>query len=82
VDAVGHCTFVSRVISMFVFDILQICSRCIQICSGCIAPTHTSLAMGLVYTGSVSLLGVLIAMMDKFIHDISGSIHMNEIKSP
>ena len=32
-------------ISIFVFDILQIPSRCIQICRECIAPTCTLLAM-------------------------------------
>jgi hypothetical protein len=47
VDAVGCPTFSSGLISMFVFDILQIPSRCIQICSGFIAPTCSPLAMDL-----------------------------------
>ena len=46
VDAVGCDTFYSELISMFVFGILQIPSRCIRICSGCIAPTCTPLAKG------------------------------------
>ena len=35
-----HLSF-NRLISMFVFDSLQISSVCIQICSGCIAVTCT-----------------------------------------
>jgi len=34
VDAVGCSAFFSGLISMYVFDILHILSRCIQICSG------------------------------------------------
>jgi hypothetical protein len=47
VDAVECRTFFSRLISIFVFDILQIPRWCIQICSGRIAPTCTPLAIGL-----------------------------------
>jgi hypothetical protein len=41
VEAVGFRNFFSRLISMFVFDILQIPNWYIQICSGYIAPTCT-----------------------------------------
>jgi hypothetical protein len=34
-DAVGCRTIFSGLLSMFVFDILQIPDECIQICSGC-----------------------------------------------
>jgi hypothetical protein len=43
------CHVFGGLISTFVFDMLQIPSQCIQICDGCIAPTYTPLAMGLVY---------------------------------
>ena len=46
-DENGCCTFSSRTISMFIFNILQLLSRSIQICWGCIAPTCTPLATGL-----------------------------------
>ena len=39
VAAVGVAGFISRLISMFAFDILQIPSGCNKICSGCIALT-------------------------------------------
>jgi len=49
-DVLGcHLSF-NRLISMFVFDSLQIASVCIQICSGCIAVTCTPLATGLYCT--------------------------------
>jgi hypothetical protein len=47
VPVVGCRTFFSRPISMFVFDILQIPSGCIQICSGSSASICTPLATGL-----------------------------------
>ena len=50
VDAVGCGTFFSGLISMFVFDILQIPSGCNQIYSGCIARTFIQLATGLPLT--------------------------------
>jgi len=40
-------TFLSRLISMFVLDILQIPSGCSLICSGCIAPSCTPLVTDL-----------------------------------
>jgi hypothetical protein len=45
-DVVGCCMFFSRLISMFIFNILQFPSRCNQIVSRCIAPTCTALATG------------------------------------
>ena len=50
VDAAGCGTFMSGLISFFVFDILQIPSRCIQIYSGCIARNFVQLATGLPLT--------------------------------
>ena len=47
-DEVGCRTFfVSGLISMFVFDILQICGGCIEICSMGIVPSCNFLATGL-----------------------------------
>jgi hypothetical protein len=47
VDEVGcHTSFVSRLISIFVFDILQIAGGCIYMCSMCILPTCNALATG------------------------------------
>jgi len=48
VDGVGCLTLFSGLVSMFVFDILQIPSGCIRICRRCIAPNCTHLAMGVV----------------------------------
>ena len=51
--AVGYRTFFIKLVSNFAFDILQIPSGSMQICSGYIAPTYTSLAMGLVQTCTI-----------------------------
>jgi hypothetical protein len=48
IDLVWSTTFFSRLFSISFFDILQIHSESIQICSGCIAPTCTPLAAGLI----------------------------------
>ena len=45
-DVVVCCTFFSRMISMFIFNILQFPSRYIQICMECIAPTCATRATG------------------------------------
>jgi hypothetical protein len=50
-DVVGCLTVFNRLMSKFVFDVLQIPSECIQICSGYISfpfsyrPTHDSHVM-------------------------------------
>ena len=50
VDAVRVASYFSRVISVFVFNILQILIGCTQICSGRSAHTCTPLARGAVET--------------------------------
>lgn len=44
------CQDFSGMISMFLFDILQIASECIQNFNWCIAPTYIPFGMGLVYS--------------------------------
>lgn len=46
-DVVGCLTFLIWLIKMFVFDVLQTPTGCIQICSGCTETTCTPLAIGL-----------------------------------
>ena len=46
-NAAGCGTFFSEMISVFVFDILQIRSGCFEIRSWCIAPTCTPLVTDL-----------------------------------
>ena len=48
VDGLGCRISFGGLINMFVFNILQIPGRCIQICKGFISPTFNPLAKGLV----------------------------------